>query len=206
MKNQRRLLLLCATVSLTMSLVMPASAGTRAFVFVSFSQAATINPGAPNEVVPRVGMQGSGTFDAVAGGVEGGGTFVLFNNSSQQSIPKPIIFTGTWVVTNLVSYTNTNPAGVPFGSYDHIQAAILVLTIELDLDDGTVINGATLTLVCNIGAAGAQTGLTEGYQLTIPGTPYGLFTPVTVPNAGGGATPLGITHLSTVQQGQNSQN
>ncbi len=199
MKRHLRALFVCGLVSLATMLATPAWAGKRVFVFVSFSQAATINPGTPDEVVPRVGMRGSGTFDAVNGEVEGGGTFVLFNNSTQQPIPKPIIFTGTWVATKLVSYTNTNSSGAPFGSYDHIQAAILVLSIDLHLDDGTVISGATLEPICNIGAAGASTGLTEGYQLTIPGTPYGLFTPVTVPNAAGGATPLGLTYLSTEQ-------
>ncbi len=180
----------------------PAWAGTRVFTFVSFSQAATINPGTPTEVVPRVGMVGSGTFDVAEGEVQGGGTFVLFNNSSTVPKPKPIILTGKWVATKIVSYTNKDASGVPFGSYDHIQSAILVLRIDLHLDNGAVISGATLTIICNIGAAGADTGQPEGYKLTIPGTSFGEFTPVLVPNAAGGMTPLGISHLSTQQPEQ----
>ncbi len=181
-------------VSLATMLATPAWAGERVFTFVSFSQAAPLADG----TVARDGMQGSGKFDVEAAEVEGGGSFVVFNQAAA-GVPKPILLSGTWKATTFVSYTNTNAAGVPFGSYDHIQAAILVLLVDLHLDDGTVISGATLTLICNIGAAGASTGQAEGYKLTIPGTPFGEFTPVLVPNAAGGTTPFGITHLSTEQ-------
>lgn len=181
-------------------LATPAWAGTRVFNFVSFSQAPAVGT-----IVPRVGMTGSGTFDAAGGEVEGRGTFTVFNNSSTVPIPKPIILSGRWVARKFVSYTNTNSSGVPFGSYGHIQSGILVMGIDLRLDSGTVISGATLTIICNIGAAGADTGQPEGYKLTIPGTPFGEFTPVLVPNAAGGSTPLGISHLSTEQQEEGSQ-
>ncbi len=121
-------------------------------------------------------------------------------NQAAAGVPKPILLSGTWKATTFVSYTNTNAAGVPFGSYGHIQAGILVLLVDLHLDSGTVISGATLRLICNIGAAGVSTGEAEGYKLTIPGTLFGEFTPVLVPNAAGGTTPFGITHLSTEQQ------
>jgi len=168
----------------------PAWAEQRVFTFVAFSQAPTLADG----TVPRVAMQGSGKFDAADAEVQGGGNFVVFNQNA--STPKPILLSGLWKATTFVSYTNTKAAGVQFGSYSHIQAGILVLLVDLHLDDGTVISGATLTLICNIGVAGVSTGQAEGYKLTIPGTAFGAFSPLSPVS--------GITHLSTVLQ-ENSQ-
>jgi len=164
----------------------PALAEQRVFTFVAFSEAAPLADG----TLPRVGMSGSGRFDAEDAKVRGGGSFVISKQNA--SIPKPILLSGLWKATKFVSYTNKNAGGVPFGSYDHIQAGILVLLIDLYLDDGTVINGATLTIICNIGAAGASTGQSEGYKLTIPGTAFGEFSPL--------SPIIGISHLSTVRQ------
>lgn len=166
----------------------PAWSGERVFTFVASSEAAPLTDG----TLPRVTMQGSGSFDAEDGEVEGRGSFVVLNQNA--SVPKPILLSGLWKATKFVSYTNTNASGVPFGSYDHIQAGILVLLINLHLDDGRVVTGATLTIVCNIGAAGASTGQVEGYKLTVPGTAFGEFSPL--------SPIVGISHLSTVRKEQ----
>ena len=69
--------------------------GHRIYVFVSFSQAPAIS-----EVLPRIGMQGAGTFDPDAGWVKGGGSFVLFDQN--HAVPKPLIASGVWEPTGFV--------------------------------------------------------------------------------------------------------
>jgi hypothetical protein len=156
--------------------------GDRAFVFLAYSQAATIDG-----VQHRIAMLGSGTFNAAEREVEGGGSFVHFDQATP-GVPKRIISSGLWKAREFVSYQNG------FGiTYGHIESAILVVRVDLIPDGGgEVVQGVTLRLICNTGPAGVTTGEPEGFVLTIPGTPFGPFKPLD--------PILGITHLSTAEQ------
>src|SRR5260370_21742283 len=95
--------------------------GHRIYVFVSFSQAPLTSSG----VLPRIGMQGCGTFDPDAGWVKGGGSFVLFDQN--HTVPKPLIASGVWEPTGFVSYDTKG-----LGSYGHIQPAILTVLADVE--------------------------------------------------------------------------
>ena len=147
--------------------------GHRIFVFVSFSQAATRTS---SPTMPRIGMQGAGTFKPAAGHVHGGGSFVLFDQAAP--IPKPLVASGRWRAAQFVSYTTK---GLP--SYGTIQPGILVMKADVE----GIGKGLTLAVVCNVGAlgAGGSTGEEEGWELD--DTPaYGTFH----------QTGVGISHLS----------
>ncbi len=170
----------------------------RVFVFVSFSQATT-----SDGVAHRIGMQGSGTFNPADGEAAGGGSYSHFDNAA--FVPKPLLDSGTWKVTRFVSVAFCGQqlfcgSATPSGTYGRITAGILELRVKLISDVNGTVTPATLRLICNIGAAGISTGEAEGY--TLDGTPFGTFTPVLVPAATGPPTPLGITHLGILPEGE----
>lgn len=144
--------------------------GHRVYVFVSFSQA----PATSSGVVPRIGMQGAGTFDPDAGWVKGGGSFVLFDQA--KPTPKPLIASGFWEATAFVSYDTKG-----LGSFGTIQPGILTFLADVD----GIGSGLTMEVVCNVGAVPLLTGEDEGW--TLLHTPaYGTFV----------QTGVGISHLS----------
>ena len=144
--------------------------GHRVYVFVSFSQA----PATSSGVVPRIGMQGAGTFDPDAGWVKGGGSFVLFDQA--KPTPKPLIASGFWEATAFVSYDTKG-----LGSFGTIQPGILTFLADVD----GIGSGLTMEVVCNVGAVPLLTGEDEGW--TLLHTPaYGTFVQIGV----------GISHLS----------
>lgn len=149
----------------------------RLFTFVALSKAMTIG-----SVVHTVAMEGAGRFDPVEGEVKGGGSFVHFNNDPALPKPKPIIAFGKWKAKTFVSYTN------PPGSYGRIDQSIVEMKVDLFPEGAPKVSGATLRIICNIGAAGLTTGEEEGYKLTIPGAPFGTFEPFD--------PPLGLSHIS----------
>ncbi len=154
--------------------------GHRIYVFVSFSQAPVTKSG----VLPRIGMDGAGTFDPDAGWVKGGGNFNLFdqNKPTPSTTPKPLITSGFWEATAFVSYDTKG-----LGSFGFIQPAILTVLADFP----GIGSGLTLKLICNVGALGAagMTGEDEGWQLL--DTPaYGSFVPL--------SPAVGITHLSVL--------
>jgi len=140
--------------------------------FVAFSQASAPALGLTQ---PRIGMNGAVTFDPHARWVKGGGGYELFDNA--RPVPKPLVLTGQWQAKEFVNYDTKG-----LGSYGLIQPGILILTGDFE-NLGT---GLSLTLVCNVGAAGLLTGEEEGWELE--GTPYGHFHQL--------SPPVGITHLS----------
>ena len=145
--------------------------GSRIYVFVAFSQA----PPALTLAQPRIGMTGAGSFKPSAKRVNGGGSYVLFDNAA--TMPKPLVASGRWRATKFVSYTTLGLA-----SYGTIQPGILTMTADVE----GIGKKLTLTLICNVGAVPLSTGQPEGWVLS--GTPYGTFRPT---------TPIvGITHLS----------
>ncbi len=146
--------------------------GHRIFTFVSFSQA----PPTSTRVLPRIGMDGAGTFDPHAGWVKGGGNFVLFDQA--KPTPKPLIASGFWEPTGFVSYDTKGLA-----SFGKIQPAILTVLADFE----GIGSGLTLELICNVGAVPLLTGEDEGWKLL--DTPaYGSFVPL--------SPVVGITHLS----------
>lgn len=169
----------------------------RIFTFVSFSQVTT-----SDGVVHRIGMQGSGTFNPGDGEAAGRGSYTHFNNAGTV-VPKPILDSGTWKVTEFVNVAFCGQqlscgSATPSGTYGRITAGILELRVNLISDVNGTVTPATLRLICNVGAAGISTGEEEGYTLDIDGTSFGTFTPVLVPAKTGPPTPLGITHLGTL--------
>ncbi len=166
---------LAATVPALMTVKdVLAADGMREYVFVSFSEA----PKTASGVVPRIGMQGAGTFMADPGWVKGGGSYVLFDNAT--AVPKTVLASGLWEATKFVSYTHGALSGAP--TYGTIQPGILTLKANVE----GIGSGLTMVLVCNVGAAGLSTGQAEGWKLV--GTSFGNFKPL--------SPILGITHLS----------
>jgi len=145
--------------------------GSRIYVFVSFSHA----PAGLGLTVPRIGMQGAGTFRPADREVNGGGSYVL--NDAAIGVPSPAVASGRWTARRFVSYDT-----VGLGSYGTIQPGILTITADVEGIGEDLILG----LICNVGAAGLMTGKPEGWELS--GTPYGKFVPL--------SPILGITHLS----------
>jgi len=166
----------------------------REFRFVTYSQVTT-----SDGVVHRIAMPGSGTFNPEDDEAEGGGNYVRFNIAAP-GVPKPILDSGTWKVTQFVSAAFCGQqlscgSATPSGTYGRITAGILELRVELISDVNGTVTPATLRLICNIGFAGISTGEDEGFTLDIDGSSFGRFTPVFVPTADGSKIPLGVTHL-----------
>lgn len=162
--------------------------GQRAYSFVAISQAPAGGGGASQA---RIATRGDGVFKPDTRWVHGGGTFVLFDNGASGT-PKPILAAGEWTPTKFLSYDTKSLS--PYGT---IQPSIL----EMLADFEGVASGATLRIICNVGAAGpaGSTGELEGYMLS--GTPFGTFTQIT-PCPG---VVLGLTHIglegSTIDRG-----
>jgi hypothetical protein len=100
---------------------------------------------------------------------------VLFNQAAP--FPKPLLASGNWRARRLLSYDTKG-----LGSYGMIQPGILTLRGDFD----NLARGATLELICNVGAVPLLTGEEEGWMLE--GTPYGTFKQL--------SPTIGITHLS----------
>jgi hypothetical protein len=167
------------------------TAGWRYTTWVAFSKANTIDG-----VDHRVAMQGVVRFNPDQKVVDGGGSFVHFDNAPPT--PKPILASGLWEAKEFLSHSLLTPPAI----YGKIEAGILTMNINLLPDVGPnagKVIPAILRPVCNIGALGpaGSTGEPEGYTLTIPGTPFatdvaaGPFKPLS-------PTVLGITHISVV--------
>ncbi len=122
--------------------------------------------------------------------VEGGGVFNIYVDTSP--VPKTIEASGTWKAKSLTSFTL-------IGSYGANAAGILQMDVHLVANGGSVVEGK-LRVVCNIGAAGLNTGEEEGFVLDIPGTPFtaggmfGPFEPFT-PVPGGPTMGLSVFNL-----------
>lgn len=147
--------------------------GKTNFQFLSFSKGSTVAG-----VDHRIVMGGEGTVEGSE--VEGGGSFVHFDNAS--AVPKTILASGTWKAKRLLDFKL-------IGTWGAFSAGNLEMEVELvrDFPSPGVIK-ATLEQICNIGAAGLSTGEEEGFMLTIPGVPFSPFVPVII-----GGVPLGIT-------------
>jgi hypothetical protein len=133
------------------------------FRFVSNSRTATVGG-------VRHTAQFNGDGRITPSEVKGGGVFNRYVDTSP--VPKTIEALGTWKAKRLTSFTL-------IGTYGAIAAGILQMDVHLVPNGGSVIE-AKLRVVCNIGAAGLNTGEEEGFVLDIPGTPFtagGMFGP-----------------------------
>lgn len=133
------------------------------FRFVSNSRTATVGG-------VRHTAQFNGDGRITPSEVEGGGVFNFYVDTSP--VPKTIEASGTWKAKRLTSFTL-------IGTYGAIASAILQMDVHLVPNGGSVMK-AKLRVVCNIGAAGLDTGEEEGFVLDIPGTPFtagGMFGP-----------------------------
>ncbi len=150
----------------------PQVKGDRHSYFVSFSKKTTGED-------HRTAFVGAVRFNAGRREVEGGGTFIYFNNGATGT-PKPFLSPGFggWEAKEFVSYDHQ------VGTYGTIEASILEMKVNLLPSDGSVIP-ATLRLICNVGAANLSTGEPEGFKFTAP---FGTFVPLD--------PVLGITHIS----------
>jgi len=155
------------------ALAVPAGAvdDETAFVLVCISKAKTVDG-----VDHRLGLHGAGKFNPASGKAEGAGIY-LHVNDAPRGTPKPLLSFGRWKVTEFISY------GHQAGKYGPVTPGILVLQVGLIPQDGPAISAATLRIVCNSEFGGLRTGEPEGFQLTIPGAPYGTFVP-TIPQVG----------------------
>jgi hypothetical protein len=150
---------------------------TRTFQVVAFSSAGKT----PEGVEHYLGLNGEGRFDPQSGAINAGGSWAHFDNAATVT-PKTLINAGRWKATKIRSYEKV------LGTYGRINASVLEMQVDLLPDLGTVrrIEGATLRVICNIGAAGITTGEPEGYVLTVPGgQTFRPLSPV-----------LGLTHIS----------
>ncbi len=134
----------------------------RGFMFLAVSAAGT---GAGQHLVA---MGGRGVFDPARGPsspVEGGGSFFHFQPAA--SPPFPLVASGTWKARLLVSFRE-------IGTYGGAASGIgqFVIDIQRLQPSSALIRGAVLTIFCNIGPGGHQTGEIEGYTLSIPGTDF----------------------------------
>ena len=135
------------------------------FRFVCVSQA-----GAVGGVVPRIVINGCGTFNSSE--AEGGGTYDQFDNASP--VPKTILGAGRWKARRVLSFK-------PIGTYGVLAAGILEIEVKLFQEIPTqAVIPATLRVVCGIGAAGLDPGELEGITLTIPDGPFGPFRQILV--------------------------
>ncbi len=141
--------------------------GQTGFTFLDLSKAATLEG-----VDHRIVMSGDGRISN--GEVEGGGSFVHFDNASM--VPKTIVASGTWKAKRLASFNQ-------IGTYGAFAAGILDVDLHLVREfPSRAVIPAGLKLVVNLAQfAGLSTGQDRGFTLTIPHAPFGPFVPLTPP-------------------------
>lgn len=154
-----------ATPAIGAGLARPvwANGNEAGFNFTAISRAGTIGT-----VTHAVNMSGSGRIGE--DDVEGGGTFQHYDIASTP--PRTIFATGTWRATRLLGFQ-------PIGTWGVITAGIADMEVDLlRRTPSQAVIHATLRVVCNVGSGGFDTGLAEGFTLTIPGAPFGSFVPI----------------------------
>jgi hypothetical protein len=120
----------------------------------------------------RLIIQGDGSFNGQR--AHGGGTFDHFQMTG--SPPLPLVASGTWKATDVVSFT----AGTSHGVY---EGGTLMIHATFFPNGQAPIQNVLIEVDCNLGPAGFNTGKPEGVVVTIPGTPQTVFSP-TSPTTG----------------------
>jgi hypothetical protein len=121
----------------------------------------------------RLIIQGDGSFNRNR--AHGGGTFDHF--SATGSPPLPLVATGTWKATDVVSF---NPLTPTHGVY---EGGALVMHATFFPEGHSSIKNVLIEVDCNLGPAGVSTGKPEGVVVTFPGPPQVVFAP-TSPTTG----------------------
>ena len=148
------------------------------FRFVCVSEADRVEG-----VLPRVNMNGCGTFDSSE--AEGGGSYDMFDQLSP--VPRTLFSAGSWEARRVLRVNI-------IGTYGVLAAGILEMEVRLHQQIPFRADiPATLKVACSIGAGGLDSGEEEGFTLNIPGGRFGPFRPF---EAAPGVT-FGITIFTT---------
>jgi hypothetical protein len=115
----------------------------------------------------RLLIQGDGSFNANR--AHGGGTFDHFQATG--SPPLPLVASGTWKATDVVSFHALTPT---HGVY---EGGVLMMHATFFPNGHPAIPNVLIEVDCNLGPAGVSTGKPEGVVVTIPGPPQILFAP-----------------------------
>ena len=121
----------------------------------------------------RLIIQGDGSFNRHR--AHGGGTFDHFMATG--SPPLPLVATGTWKATDVVSFHPLSP------SHGVYEGGTLIIHATFFPKDHASIKNVLIEVDCNLGPAGVSTGTPEGVTVTFPGPPQVVFAP-TSPTTG----------------------
>lgn len=147
--------------------------GRAGFHFLVLDQAGTA----------RLIIQGDGNFNGNR--ASGGGTFDHFAACTAPPAC-PLIATGTWRATDVVSWT----PGTSHGVY---RGGVLIMHATFTPNGKPQIKNVLIEVDCNLGPAGFSTGKPEGAVVTFPGPPQVVFAP-TSPTTGVTIFTLGEGH------------
>jgi hypothetical protein len=137
-------------------------------------------------------ISGEGGFGS--GDVSGGGVFDHFKFMPPP--PLPVLGTGTWQAKKFVSFmlAPVHPPSNPEGRHGVLQAGILKMTADFHPRGHAAVRNVAVEIVCNLGPAGASTGMEEGVTVTFPdGHEFEPQKPTT----------LGVTAFSTEREENN---
>lgn len=142
--------------------VLPARAQSnqRGFYFVSNSFAGS-NATKPSK---QFAGNGAGFFDPAAKTVTADGFYDVIDLTTP--VPRTILSSGSWTATDFLGYNET-------GTYGALVSGILKIGVQLTQSNGQTFS-TTLTINCNIGAAGLATkpSTSEGVFITIGGDSF----------------------------------
>jgi hypothetical protein len=117
----------------------------------------------------RLIIQGDGSFNRNR--AHGGGTFDHFLATG--SPPLPLMASGTWRATDVVSFHSLTPT---HGVY---EGGTLIMHATFFPQGQPRIPNVLIEVDCNLGPAGVSTGKPEGAVVTFPGPPQVVFAPTT---------------------------
>jgi hypothetical protein len=149
--------LLQLTASPVSAQAVPTPALDTDFYFTGLSSAGRV--GGVEHVIAATGNGAIGGTTA-----DGGGAFTHYDNLGV-GLPKPILASGTWRATRLVSYKEV-------GTYGKLAAGVADIDVVLERTEPS--RGASrgrLRIVSNLSPAGMVNGEPSGYTLTIVGGP-----------------------------------
>jgi hypothetical protein len=98
----------------------------------------------------------------------GGGSFDHFQGVGNP--PLPIVASGTWEATDVVSFTPSSAHHGPF------EGGVLRMHATFFPDGQAPIRGVLVEVYCNLGPIGFNTGHAEGVDVTFPGATHPEFT------------------------------
>lgn len=134
----------------------------------------------------RMIINGSGSFNANR--AHGGGSFDHF--SAVGNPPLPIVASGTWKATDVVSFTASPTSHGPY------EGGVLVMHATFFPTGKPAVRNVMVEVDCNFGPIGFNTGKTEGVVVTFPGGP--VFGPTAGPT-----TPFtGVTVFTVANHGE----